>query len=124
MDLINCPDCNHEILSRMGTVCPNCGFTVGFFNGDERRKKYSKFFAITVATPFLSLVIMLSTSLNKYVLLIGFVAYIFFAYKSFPHRFKDIFVKKFDAVFFYSVWGISNIILSIAFINLLLKNFS
>ena len=22
---MNCPECNHEILTRMGTICPNCG---------------------------------------------------------------------------------------------------
>ena len=40
--LMNCPDCKTEIYSRMGTICPNCGFTVGYFNGTTKRKKYGK----------------------------------------------------------------------------------
>ena len=40
---INCPECNHEILSRLGTVCPNVVIFIGYFNGDKKRKVYGKF---------------------------------------------------------------------------------
>ena len=54
--LITCPDCNHEILSRLGTVCPKCGHTVGYFDGDKKRKTYGKFFALTIFVPFISFI--------------------------------------------------------------------
>ena len=60
--LITCPDCNHEILSRLGTVCPKCGHTVGYFDGDKKRKTYGKFFALTIFVP-------LSLLLQYYLLL-------------------------------------------------------
>lgn len=41
-ELINCPSCNNKILSRMGTICPNCKYTVGYFNGEKRRKGYGR----------------------------------------------------------------------------------
>ena len=40
---MNCPVCNHEILSRLGTICPNFGHTVGYFNGDEKKKNMVSF---------------------------------------------------------------------------------
>lgn len=124
MDLIPCPECNHKILSKLGTVCPKCGFTLGFFNGEEKRKRYGKFFALSVAIPFINLIIILATSLNKFTLIFGFFIYISLAYISFPYRFKDIFNKTFEKIFFYTIWFIANSILTLALINLLLKNFN
>ena len=64
--LITCPDCNHEILSRLGTVCPKCGHTVGYFDGDKKRKTYGKFFALTIFVPFISFITILFASQNLY----------------------------------------------------------
>ena len=68
--LMNCPDCKVKILSRMGTICPNCGFTVGYFNGTTKRKKYGKFFALTVFAPFFSFLTILFAQVNIYSFLI------------------------------------------------------
>ena len=77
--LINCPDCNHEILSRLGTICPNCGHTIGYFNGDKKRKVYGKFFALTVFVPFISFITVLFASQNKYSMIAGVVIYFYLA---------------------------------------------
>ena len=52
-ELINCPSCNNKILSRMGTICPNCKYTVGYFNG-EKEERVWKTFALTIFAPFFS----------------------------------------------------------------------
>ena len=54
MKLISCPECENQILERLGTVCPKCGHTVGYFNESTKRPKYGKFFALSVFLPFLS----------------------------------------------------------------------
>ena len=37
MKLISCPECENQILERMGTICPKCGHTVGYFNESEEK---------------------------------------------------------------------------------------
>ena len=121
--LINCPECNHQILSRLGTVCPNCGYTIGYFNGEEKRKVYGKFFALTVCVPFLSLITILFASQNKYTMIIGTFIYLFLAVKSCPLLFKDIFFTKFEKFFFWLIWILANSLMFSITINIFKKGF-
>lgn len=121
--LMNCPDCNHEILTRMGTICPNCGYTVGYFNGDEKRKKYGKFFALTVFIPFISFITILFASQNKYTMYVGVGIYFYLAIKSCPLLFKDIFFTKFEKMFFWFIWILANSFLFSLIFNILRKGF-
>ncbi len=65
-ELIDCPSCNNKILSRMGTICPNCSYTVGYFNGEKRRKGYGKLFALTIFAPFFSFFTLVFAQINFY----------------------------------------------------------
>ena len=121
--LINCPECNHEILSRLGTVCPNCGYTIGYFNGDRKRKVYGKFFALTVFAPFISLITILFASQNKYTMIVGTLIYLFLAVKSCPLLFKEIFFTNFEKVFFWLIWIIANSIMFSLIFNITQKGF-
>ena len=121
--LINCPDCNQEILSRLGTVCPNCGHTIGYFNGDRKRKVYGKFFALTVFIPFISFITILFASQNKYSMIVGIMLYFYLAIKSCPLLFKDIFFTKFEKVFFWLIWILANSLLFTMIFNILSKGF-
>ena len=121
--LINCPECNHEILSRLGTVCPNCGYTIGYFNGDRKRKVYGKFFALTVFAPFISLITILFASQNKYTMIVGTLIYLFLAVKSCPLLFKEIFFTSFEKVFFWLIWIIANSIMFSLIFNITQKGF-
>ena len=121
--LTNCPECNHEILSRLGTVCPSCGYTVGYFNGDSKRKVYGKFFALTVFAPFLSLITILFASQNKYTMIVGTLIYLFLAVKSCPLLFKEIFFTNFEKVFFWLIWIIANSIMFSLIFNITQKGF-
>lgn len=121
--LINCHECNHEILSRLGTVCPSCGYTVGYFNGDKKRKAYGKFFALTVFAPFLSLITILFASQNKYTMIIGTIVYLYLAVRSCPLLFKDIFFTKFEKIFFWLIWILANSIMFSVIINIFKKGF-
>ena len=121
--LTNCPECNHEILSRLGTVCPNCGHTIGYFNGDRKRKVYGKFFALTVFAPFISLITILFASQNKYTMIVGTLIYLFLAVKSCPLLFKEIFFTSFEKVFFWLIWIIANSIMFSLIFNITQKGF-
>ena len=121
--LINCPECNHEILSRLGTVCPSCGYTIGYFNGDRKRKVYGKFFALTVFAPFISLITILFASQNKYTMIVGTLIYLFLAVKSCPLLFKEIFFTSFEKVFFWLIWIIANSIMFSLIFNITQKGF-
>ena len=121
--LTNCPECNHEILSRLGTVCPECGHTIGYFNGDRKRKVYGKFFALTVFAPFISLITILFTSQNKYTMIVGTLIYLFLAVKSCPLLFKEIFFTSFEKVFFWLIWIIANSIMFSLIFNITQKGF-
>jgi hypothetical protein len=121
--LINCPECNHEILSRLGTVCPNCGHTIGYFNGDRKRKAYGKFFALTVFAPFISLITILFASQNKYTMIVGILIYLFLAVKSCPLLFKEIFFTNFEKIFFWLIWIIANSIMFSLIFNITQKGF-
>ena len=122
-EITNCPECNHEILSRLGTVCPSCGYTVGYFNGDSKRKVYGKFFALTVFVPFISLITILFASQNKYTMIIGTIVYIFLAVKSCPLLFKDIFLTKFEKFFFWLIWILANSLMFSLIFNVFKKGF-
>ncbi|BAK74029.1 MAG: hypothetical protein AB7S49_13095 [Arcobacter sp.] len=122
-EIMNCPECNHEILTRMGTICPNCGYTVGYFNGDGKRKKYGKFFALTVFIPFISFVTILFAQMNKYTMIVGIAIFFYLAIKSCPLLFKDIFLTKFERIFFWLVWIFANSLLFALIFNILKKGF-
>ena len=122
-EITNCPECNHEILSRLGTVCPSCGYTVGYFNGDSKRKVYGKFFALTVFVPFISLITILFASQKKYTMIIGTIVYIFLAVKSCPLLFKEIFFTKFEKFFFWLIWILANSLMFSLIFNVFKKGF-
>jgi len=107
----------------MGTICPNCGFTVGYFNGDKRRKIYGKFFALTVFAPFISFITIIFASVNKYTMMIAIALFFYFAIKSCPLLFKDLFVTKFEKIFFWFVWILVNSMLFTMIFNILRKGF-
>ncbi|MCG3702635.1 hypothetical protein [Aliarcobacter butzleri] len=121
--LMNCPECNHKILSRLGTICPNCGYTVGYFNGTSKRKEYGKFFALTVFIPFISFITILFAQLNKYTMIVGIAVFFYLAIKSSPFLFKSIFFTKFEKIFFWIVWTLLNSLILITIINILRKGF-
>jgi len=121
MDLIKCPHCEHEILSRIGTICPNCGHTVTYFEGNKKKARYGKFFAISVIIPFISFLTILSTSLSKISLIIGAIIYILLALFSCPIRFKDLFFTTYEKVFFWGIWLLANSMLTAMVVNLFSK---
>ena len=123
MKLIECPECKTQILEKLGTVCPNCGYTVGYFNESTKRPKYGKFFALSVFLPFISFLIIIITSLNKISFIIGSFIYLFFAYKSCPYFYKDLFVTKFESIFFWVVWILVNSLLVSMIYNVVHKLF-
>lgn len=122
-ETMNCPDCNHEILTRMGTICPNCGYTVGYFNGDQKRKKYGKFFALTIFFPFISLITLTFASQNKFTMYAAIALFFYLAIKSCPLLFKEIFFTKFEKSFFWLVWILANSFLFSMIFNILKKGF-
>ena len=111
MNLINCPDCNNEILERIGTICPHCGHTVSYFEGNEKKKKYGKFFAITVFFPFISFISIIFTSWNKTALAIASILYLIIAIYSCPYRFKNLFFTNYEKIFFWGIWILVNSLL-------------
>lgn len=119
--LINCPDCGNEILSRMGTICPNCGFTVGYFNGEKRRKSYGKLFALNVFAPFIALFTIVFAQINLYSFILAILFFIFLAFKSSPIHYKDTFATKFEKILFWSIWIVSNTFLLILISNIVYK---
>jgi hypothetical protein len=121
MSLTNCPECNHEILSRIGTICPKCGHTVSYFEGDRKRKVYGKFFALTVFIPFISFITIIFASMNQYVMIGATLVYLYLAYKSCPILFKEIFFTKFEKMFFWGVWIVANSLLISLIINIFSK---
>ena len=120
MALINCSQCEHEILDKLGTICPNCGYTIGYFNGDKKRKRYGKFFAISIFLPFISFLTIIFASLNKYALIVATIIYLTIAYFSIPLRFKELFATKYEKIFFWGIWIMLNSLL----ISLIVNNFS
>ena len=120
MNLMNCPVCDHEILDRMGTICPSCGHTVGYFNGDKKRKRYGKFFAMSVFLPFISFITIIFASLNKYALIVATIIYLAIAYISIPLRFKELFASTYEKAFFWGIWLMINALL----VSLIINNFS
>lgn len=119
--LMNCPDCKTEIYSRMGTICPNCGFTVGYFNGTTKRKKYGKFFALMVFAPFFSFLTIIFAQVNIYTFLVAIAIFFYLSIKAYPYNFKEVFSTKFEKIFFWILWGFLNSFLLILIINILKK---
>ena len=123
MKLTSCPECESQILERLGTVCPNCGHTIGYFNQSQKRPKYAKFFALSVFLPFLSFLLIIITSLNKISFAFGTAIFLFIAYKSCPYFYKDLFVTKFESIFFWVVWILVNSLLLSMIYNVVHKLF-
>jgi hypothetical protein len=121
MPLIKCPECDHEILARIGTICPSCGHTISYFEGDKNRKRYGKFFALSLIIPFFSFAMILLTSPFKSALTVATVVYVILAYMSSPLRYKEIFFTTFEKIFFWSIWLLSNALLVTMLYNLFNK---
>jgi len=121
MNIIKCPECNHEILDRIGTICPSCGHQIGYFNGDDKRKRYGKFFAISIFVPFISLITVLFASISKPALIGGSLFYLVLAYFSCPIRFKELFFTKYEKMFFWGIWLLANSLMVTLIINLFSK---
>lgn len=121
MELISCPECKTQIREQLGTICPNCGHTIGYFNESEKRPKYGKFFALSVFLPFLSFILIIVTSMNKISFSFGVIFYLFVAYKSCPYLYKDLFVTKFEGIFFWVIWILVNSLLISMIFNVLNK---
>jgi len=121
MKLINCPECDNEILERIGTVCPKCGHTVGYFDGNDKRKKYGKFFAISVFVPFISFITIIFASVSQISLAIASVFYLVLAYFSCPIRFKDLFFTRYEKLFFWTIWTLANSLMVTMIVNLFSK---
>ncbi|KAB7886436.1 hypothetical protein [Poseidonibacter ostreae] len=121
MKLISCPECENQILERMGTICPKCGHTVGYFNESEKRPKYGKFFALSVFLPFLSFLIIIISSINKISFIFGVIFFLYVAYKSCPYLHKELFITKFEGIFFWGVWILVNSLLLSMIYNVLNK---
>jgi len=111
MKLTNCPECNNEILERLGTICPTCGHTIGYFNESNKRPKYANFFALSVFLPFLSFILIIATSISKISFIFGVVFYLYTSYKSCPYLYRSLFITKFESVFFWGVWILVNALL-------------
>lgn len=111
MSLINCPECEHKILERIGTICPNCGHTVSYFEGNEKRSKYGKFFALSIFIPFISFIILVITSINQISIVFGTIIYIYLAYKSCPILVKELFITKYEKLLFWGIWLVANALL-------------
>lgn len=118
MPLVKCMECEHLILSRIGTICPNCGHTVSYFEGDKNRKKYGKFFAISLIIPFFSFFMILLTSTSFIAFNIAIVIYALLAYISSPFKFKEIFFTTFEKFFFWGIWSMANALLVTMIYNL------
>jgi hypothetical protein len=121
MKLISCPECETQILEKLGTICPSCGHTVGYFNESTKRPKYAKFFALSVFLPFISFILIIATSLNKISFAFGVVFYLFTAYKSCPYLHRNLFVTKFEGIFFWAIWILVNSLLLAMIYNVLHK---
>ncbi|MFV7790899.1 hypothetical protein ACNSOP_01120 [Aliarcobacter lanthieri] len=121
-DFIDCPDCNNKILSRLGTICPSCGFTVGYFNGDKRRKSYGRLFAFNVFTPFLVFFTIIFSQINIYSFILAILFAIFMAFKSCPIYFKDIFTSNFEKALFWGIWIVFNSLLIVLIANISYKS--
>ena len=111
MKLMPCPECQTEINERLGTVCPKCGYTVGYFNETNKRPKYAKFFALSVFLPFISFLTIIITSMSKLSFIFGVIVFVLFAYKSCPYFYRNLFITKFEKIFFWLVWILVNSLL-------------
>ena len=101
----DCPVCGTQILSRVGTNCPNCGHTISFYEGNEKKKEFSKYFAMSIILPFLSFVAIIMTSESLIPSVIASIIAIYFAYVVCPLRKIELFSTVYEKVFFWVIWG-------------------
>ncbi|UTJ05880.1 hypothetical protein [Arcobacter roscoffensis] len=121
MDLIDCPVCEHQILSRIGTICPNCGHTVKYFEGNKKRKAYSKYFALSIFIPFTSFLIVLFSAVNQIAFYIAIALFIALAIYTIPLRYKDLFFTNYEKYLFWGIWLLGNGLVVTMIYNLLNK---
>lgn len=101
----DCPVCGTQILARVGTNCPNCGHTISFYEGNEKKKEFSKYFAMSIILPFLSFVAIIMTSESLIPSIIASFVAIYFAYVVCPLRKIELFSTVYEKVFFWVIWG-------------------
>ena len=117
MVLKQCPDCKHEIHDRIGTVCPNCGHTVTYFEGDVKKKAYGKFFASSIFLPFISFITIIFASLNKITLALAVIPFLAIAYYTCPIKYKQLFASTYEKIFFWVIWLTVNTMLVLMIYN-------
>lgn len=101
----SCPQCDHEILARVGTNCPNCGHTISFYEGNEKKKEFSKYFAMSIILPFLSFVAIIMTSESLIPSIIASFITLYFAYVVCPLKKIELFSTTYEKIFFWVIWG-------------------
>ncbi|CAI8192875.1 MAG: Uncharacterised protein [Arcobacter lacus] len=104
-ETISCPQCSNEILSRIGTNCPNCGHTISFYEGNKKKKEFSKYFALSIILPFLAFVGIIVTSNNLVPSIIASLVFVGVAYLLIPLRKKDLALTTYEKIFFWGLWG-------------------
>lgn len=117
MILKECPDCKHQIHDRIGTICPNCGHTVTYFEGDKKKKAYGKFFASSIFLPFISFVTIIFASLNKITLALAIIPFLAIAFYTFPMKYKKLFSSTYEKIFFGVIWVMVNAMLALMIYN-------
>ena len=90
---------------------------------DKKRKIYGKFFALTIFVPFISFITILFASQNKYTMYLGIAIFFYLAIKSCPLLFKNILFSKFEKIFFWFIWILSNSLLFSMIISVLRRGF-
>lgn len=121
MELINCPECKHQIIDKIGTICPNCGHTVGYFEDNKKRKRYGRFFALNIFLPFISFISIVFLSFSKISLTIATIIFALIAFYSCPLRYKKLMQTKFEKFFFSSIWLIINSLFLTMILNIFYK---
>ncbi len=101
----SCPQCNTEILSRIGTNCPKCGHTISFYEGNSKKRDFSKYFAMSIILPFLAFVGIIMTSKSLVPSIIASLVFIYFAYLLCPLRKEKLFSTTYEKLFFWGIWS-------------------
>lgn len=90
---------------------------------ERKKKKYGKFFALTVFVPFISFITILFSSINPYTFYASIFIYAYLAYKSCPALFKGVTFTKYEKVLFWGVWIIFNAMIIAMIYNNIVKGF-
>ncbi len=46
--LINCPECEKEISDKVGTICPNCGYSIPILEETQKKESRNRIIAFVV----------------------------------------------------------------------------